>query len=242
MHPATRQRRGFRPAVLLMLCSVLACRQAGTVLDKPGTDDRARDEPAVLLRHAADSALLSELRRISPQWTSESVHVYSPGSMDSGNAMSGVALGEDLEAFFAPFYPLDQGPDVFAVGWLSIGPGFEGFVLRVPSRYSATELDMWTYDLKGKHWLRPWTIADAFGDAGWSFQMDAWLVDRNADGYRDVLQHRTDEDWDLEDESAGAKVVADSAYWTFFQSSFSDWGWRDKLSDAEKAKLVLQAR
>ena len=126
--------------------------------------------------------------------------------------------------------------------WLSIGPDFDGFILRVPSQYSSSALAMWTYDLKGKHWLRPWTVADAFGDEGWSFQMDAWLVDHNADGFRDVLQRRTDEDMDLEGPSATTKVVSDSAHWTFFQSSFSDWGWRAKLSDAEKLRLVLAPR
>ena len=233
MHPTMRRRSHMRRAALFAIAIVLACGRDSARSDRPGAD---------VLRDAADSALLSELRRLSPRWTSESVHVFSPGIRDSGSPMSGIAIGENLEGFFEPFYPLSQGADVFAVGWLSIGPGFDGFVLRVPSRYSSSALDMWTYDLKAKQWLRPWTIADAFGDAGWSFQMDAWLVDRDADGYRDVMQHRIDEDIDLEVESAASKVVADSAYWTFFQSSFSGWGWRRKLSDTERAKLVLEHR
>jgi hypothetical protein len=66
-------------------------------------------------------------------------------------------------------------------------------------------------------------VADAFGDATWSFQQDAWLVDRNHDGYRDLVQRRTD--WDLD------KVIADSLTWTFWQSSSNQLGWRQRLAD-----------
>jgi hypothetical protein len=181
------------------------------------------------LRLRADSELIEHIRLLAPRLDGDTLHLYSPGR-DTTGPMSGRELSAPDCQFFRPFYANMTGDrDLFAVGYTAIGPGLTAYILRVPSQYSPSAIALWIHQDGKGYWLPPLEVANAFGDAGWSFQQDAWLVDRDHDGYRDLVQRRTD--W------GDDRALADSLSWRFWQSRFDQFGWRQDLTDRTAASV-----
>jgi hypothetical protein len=110
--------------------------------------------------------------------------------LESGGLDLGLPVQRLQELILASFYPgirLDPAPNIYAVGRTALGPGFTGFVLRVPGMYSPSRLDLWVLDESGRHFLSPLEVAERWGDAGDSFQLKSWLVDVNRDHHADMV-------------------------------------------------------
>lgn len=223
----------MRKAIVFVMLISLGCRAeppSDYAADARSVESASQkfDSP----RLEAEASLLAHLRSLSNEWTADTVHIYTPEIQDTISRMWGHPIKPDWEAYFYPVYGnwnSDGGGNIYAVGWLRIGPDLTGYVLRVPGRYWSSAMALWIYNDKAGRWLRPIYIADAYGDAGWSFQADAWLVDRDQDGYRDLVQRRTDWEMDLESAYAAERIVSDSISWRFFQSAFDQWGWQKAL-------------
>ena len=204
----------------------LACISAlVTAAACAGTD--TSDVPPGRLRVLADHELIGHLRQISGRLTGDTIHLYSPGFADSLSPMSGLELDTAYYRFFRPFYPqMTSDRALFAVGYFDVVERMTAYVLRVPSLYSSTALALWVRHEAEEYWLPPRIVADGYGDAEWSFRHDAWLVDRDGDGDRDLIQRRTD--W----VDIGETVYRDSLKWTFWQEAFDQWGWSRDITDS----------
>jgi hypothetical protein len=220
-------------ALLVALSAVLSdCSQEKRLGD---TSASRRIDTSVVarqpssLRERADSEVIEHIRRLGTEFSGDTIHLYSP-RRETVDVMTGRELSPDDYAFFRPFYGNIAGKgDLYAIGYTTIGPGLTVYILRVPSQYESSAIALWVHEDTKGYWLPPFNVADAFGDEEWAFQEDAWLVDKNHDGYRDVVQHRTD--WDLE------KVIADSLSWTFWQPNYDDFGWRQTLTDTGAVRV-----
>ena len=187
------------------------------------------------LRQRADSQLIAHLRALAPELNADAIHLFSP-IHDSVGPTTGRALSPEDYSFFRPFYPnMSSSGELFALGYTTLGPGQTAYILRVPSKYDASSITLWIHQDTRGYWLPPVPVADAYGDANWSFQQDAWLVDRDGDGKRDLVQRRTD--WE------DGRVVADTVSWNYWQSNFDQFGFQQNLKDAGSiSRFILQKR
>jgi hypothetical protein len=208
--------------VLLMVFPALGCgREVRPASNSKVPDGAISTQQPSALRERADSELMDHLRRLSSQLAGDTIHLYSP-QREKPSAMTGREVSAADYPFFRPFYPDMEGQgEVFAVGYFAVGSGLTAYVLRVPSQYASSAIALWIHNDAQQYWLPPVNVADAFGDEGWSFQQDAWLVDRDHDGYRDLVQRRTD--W------KDGRTVSDSLSWRFWQARFGHLGWRQGL-------------
>ena len=219
-------------AVMLGIVTIQACARG-----EPPADSRSVSQSVSAtrsLRERADSELIAHLQHLSPPLTGDTIHLYSAEG-DSADAMHGKAISSDDRRFFRAFYDdVPSGDDIFAIGYTTIAPGFTAYVLRVPSKYSSSAVALFVRNETKKYWLPPATVADAFGDEGWSFSQDAWLVDHDRDGDRDLIQRRIDDD--------DGRQVGDTLQWTFWQEAFDHFGWVAKLKDARARQVFVNRR
>lgn len=62
-----------------------------------------------------------------------------------------------------------------------------GLIIRRPSQYSETAIDLYTWDNLEKRVTNITNLTDAFGDEGWYFIQDAWIKDVNKDNHLDIV-------------------------------------------------------
>jgi hypothetical protein len=86
----------------------------------------------------------------------------------------------------------NQPEEIFATVRFSHDSHYTAYLLRAPSAYSSSAIDLWIYDRKDKVWLDPIRVADEFGDADWHFKLDGWFMDIDGDGSQDLIQRRRD--------------------------------------------------
>jgi hypothetical protein len=163
--------------------------------------------------------LVQELSKKSRFRTDNTIYVFYRGNSECYN---GVPIEPTHYPFFlgktTHFFPdihdyevlkYNQPGEIFATFHFCHG-NYIAYLLRAPSAYDSSAIDLWIYNPKTKEWLEAVRVADHFGDAGWYFTLDGWLVDIDGDGFRDLVQRRRDhwldEDWETERESDSLTV------------------------------------
>ncbi len=128
------------------------------------------------------------------------VHVYSPG-MDLSGPMGGkpilprFAISVGLEVSAEPFESIEY----FGVIKMQLGKDAFAYILREPGRYVPSVMGLYFYDTKSGVLKRQLELADEWGDAGYIYEKDSWLVDVDGDGYLDVVSKELQYDEDIED-------------------------------------------
>jgi hypothetical protein len=128
------------------------------------------------------------------------VHVYSPG-MDLSGPMGGkpilpsFAKSMGLEVSVEPFESIEY----FGVMKVQLGKDAFAYILREPGRYVPSVMGLYFYDNKTGVLKRQLELADEWGDAGYIYEKDSWLVDVDGDGYLDVVRKELQYDEDIED-------------------------------------------
>jgi hypothetical protein len=134
--------------------------------------------------------------------TSDTLRVGPPLDRELGAPYPGHRLDSAGFAFFSEAYPnaahIDNGDGLAVLFRISLAPQRTGYVLRVPSQYDASAAELWVFNSRLSTWETPLPLADEFGDACWFFRREAWIVDVNDDGVRDVVQ-RERNSWVNED-------------------------------------------
>ncbi len=151
---------------------------------------------AVLLAGCADrepvtprDGLLGELTRTSGELNHDTIHVAAPAG--PGDRFGGTRIDSIHYRMLRAPYEKGKVGGFYATYRVEAVPGYEGFLLRVPSRYTSSAIDLWMYDNNSGSWLSPVRIADGYGGGTWQYAMDGWLVDLEGDGHTDLVhRHR----------------------------------------------------
>ena len=106
---------------------------------------------------------------------------------------------------------LDTFYHYFACYKFKLSDNKTGLIIRRPSQYSETAIDLYTWDNQAKKVTNIINLADAFGDEGWYFVQDAWVIDLNNDKLLDIVTRRKDYDQDLDD-TTKAPIMEDSLF------------------------------
>jgi hypothetical protein len=162
----------------------------------------------------------------------DTIYFRSPEGMDS-TAPQGAPPESVLLAQLQAHYRSYQDGDFAVLGVAAVGPADTLLALRAPSQYSPSGVDLWRMQ-GGALRSDSLRVADQFGDGPWYFSQDAWLVDLDGDGLRDLVQRRRD--WWLDDET-GAEQSADSLWVHPWRS-----GWFAPRQDTVDATLSASFR
>ncbi|HJU67554.1 MAG TPA: hypothetical protein VJ650_04830 [Gemmatimonadaceae bacterium] len=183
----------LRLLIVAVIVAVAGCQREDASEADSGTPD------------VADArALLHELESNSRTLAADTVHIIAP-DVDSAATWEGVLLDSTLATLKATYGGRDDG--AYALYAVSMPPGRRGFLVRAPSQYGSSAIDLWIYNDSTRRWEDTVRVADAFGDGMWYFVQDGWLVDVNRDRWPDVVTRRRD--W-WEDDSTGREHQSDS--------------------------------
>jgi hypothetical protein len=126
-------------------------------------------------------------------------HVYI--AYDYGE-FKGVSLPISMYDFFQPYYEelsFKQTDEIFATYQFPQGTRWECFLLRHPNVYASNGISIWVFDREQNYWQEPIKIAEWWGDAGYSIDVQAWVEDLNRDGWFDIVIRTLEKDINLED-------------------------------------------
>ena len=155
-----------------------------------------------------------------PEINAEDLHVYSPGDTLTTDKFK----GKQIATSFYRFLKFDNNVDPFLADTLyhfyscfqfKMTDTKIGLLIRRPSQYSETAIDLYTWDNSQKKVVDIINLTDAFGDEGWYFVQDAWLKDLNRDKTLDIITRRKDFDQDLEDST---KISRKDSVFVFFNN------------------------
>ena len=128
-------------------------------------------------------------------------HVYIAHNYDYGG-FKGVSLPVSVYDFFQPYYAelrFKQPNEIFATYQFPQGARWKCFLLRHPNVYASNGISIWVFDREWNCWQEPIKIAEWWGDAGYSIDVQAWIEDLNKDGWFDIVVRTLETDINLED-------------------------------------------
>lgn len=188
-----------------------------------------------LVRGPADYFLLQELDS-SAELRQDTIHFYS----DEGRAgwdFEGRPLSPEFNSLFAFQYnglsPSSDEPQLFVAGRVKLDSSLVGYVLRVPGMYSSSQLDLWIYDRTTDRFELPLRLAETWGDAGYFFSEESWMVLLSSGKPSGLFQRRWHSNVDLD--SGTVTLDVDTLYRRSWANNV--FGAANRITDA-----TLQAR
>ena len=162
------------------------------------TESQLAQAPFVRDRQLA-ARLVSRLDSLGRAFATDTVFVASG---QSSYAMAGQPADSTLLAAFMPLFSTDwmEAP-LFVIGSLPLGPAWRGYLLRSPGMYDASRIELWPYNQETGLFGTPHCVADSWGDEGASWYTVSWLIDRDHDGVRDLIQLNNRSVVDIETDS-----------------------------------------
>ena len=157
-------------------------------------------------------------------------HVYIPITKDHP-PQYGIFQGKELPistySFFAQisYYNLkdSQEPgELFATYKFSQGNHWKSFLLRVPGMYGAAQIDLWVFDTKNEKWLKPHQLAEFWGDAGYSIDVQTWIDDLNKDGVLALVSRTLETDVNLDDPNNPEEIKRTEHVYIWEKDRFKD--------------------
>jgi hypothetical protein len=190
----TPRRAGWAVGTITAVCLAVTVAAATGVITGTG---RSVYERGPIPPPAPD--MISRLDALAETDARAVINVRSPWHVCAPRApRREIPLDEAAHRYFAEYYVqardarLDIHAELFVRSRVLIGPGLVGYLLVVPGMYDPNVVDLWVFDVLHDRWLPPIELADAWGDAGEWHYMEAWLIDLDRDGYRDVVKRRKD--------------------------------------------------
>ena len=139
-----------------------------------------------------------------PEISADDLHIYTP----SDTLTTDKFQGKKIPNSFYKYLKFDDNIDpvltdtlnhFFSCFQVKITDDKIGLIIRRPSQYSETAIDLYTWDNLQKKIVDVTNLTDALGDEGWYFIQDAWLKDLDGDRKLDIITRRKDIDRDLDD-------------------------------------------
>jgi hypothetical protein len=136
----------------------------------------------------------------------QDLHIYTP-LYDTSNRVDKYD-GKQINRSFYKYLELrnninpeeiDTFNHFFACYKFKLSNNKTGLIIRRPSQYSETAIDLYTWDRIEKKVTNIINLSDAFGDEGWHFVQDAWIQDVNSDNKLDVIIRKKELDYDLDE-------------------------------------------
>jgi hypothetical protein len=149
-----------------------------------------------------------------PKITTDDLHIYSPCDKTNGNKFSGHLIDSSFYHYFEFDDVLisnlrNKVGNIFSCFQINLPLHKTGLLVRNPSQYSETAVDLFVWDNNNKKIVGRIALADAFGDGEWYFVRDAWLRDLNGDKNPDIITRKM-EWWMDEEEDGSREHTADS--------------------------------
>lgn len=164
--------------------------------------NQATNSPTVSQSQTVDSSIL--FIGLFPEISTVDLHIYSPDDTLTTDKFQ----GKQIPTSFYKYLKFDNNIDpvmadtsyhFFSCFQFKITDTKIGLIIRRPSQYSETAIDLYTWDNSQKKIVDVTNLTDAFGDEGWHFVQDAWVKDLNNDKNLDIITRRKDVDQDLDD-------------------------------------------
>ncbi len=115
----------------------------------------------------------------------------------SNNSYNGRIIGKKYEKLLNATISEDNYAGKFyALYKFDYSTNYKAYIIREPSQYYSTRINLYLYDKKEKEMLSGVELADSFGDEGWSFDSYTCLLDLNNDKYLDIITFRVDRETD----------------------------------------------
>lgn len=120
------------------------------------------------------------------------LHVYS--HQEFLTPQDSVFEGREIPGSLLTFIgrePDSSGNKFHAVIRFPFGKKLEGFLVRQPIRYHSTLISLYIFHSKKRRLVASIDLADGWGEVGWSFLQDSWLMDYDQNGSLDIITRTT---------------------------------------------------
>jgi hypothetical protein len=88
--------------------------------------------------------------------------------------------------------------------------------------YDSNAISLWVFDKEKNNWQEPIKIAEWWGDAGYSIDVQAWIEDLNKDGWFDIVRRTLETDICLEDPKVPTTIKREDSVFVWVQHHFKD--------------------
>jgi hypothetical protein len=88
--------------------------------------------------------------------------------------------------------------------------------------YDSNAISVWIFDKERNVWQEPMKIAEWWGDAGYSINVQAWVEDVNKDGTLDIIQRTIETNIDLEQPEVPTTTKRKDAVFLWDKDHFRD--------------------
>ncbi|MCX6230104.1 MAG: hypothetical protein NTZ33_01050 [Bacteroidetes bacterium] len=128
----------------------------------------------------------------------------------------------------------DSSGNAYAIGKFEIDSNYIGLLFRVRSQYDETLIQLFLWDKKNKKIINGIDLADSFGDEGWYFNLESWIIEYKENGILKIVTRRKDSD--LQEDETTAKISDTLKLYTFKKDKFQLK--LRNLSDTTSYKLI----
>ena len=157
--------------------------------------------------NAVSSEKMAEFLSLFKTIDPKGLHVYPPTWNKNGKLNStpfeGVIIDVDK-------YPYTDNKDIFiniqacksgishiyAVAKFDIDTKYIGLIIRQYSQYDESLLQLLLWDKNQKKIVKGIELADSFGDEGWYFDTESWIIEYKVDSILKVVTWRKDSEFD----------------------------------------------
>jgi hypothetical protein len=159
-----------------------------------------KSESGVAHRDSSEAFL-----KLFPEVSKDTLHVYfGENNPEADKEFAGKELNPAFYRILLDFdslykYEISYGYHYFSCYKIKISKSKTGLIMRVPSQYSESAVDMFIWDNQSKKIVGCQNLSDQFGDGGWYFDREAWITDLNHDALPDIVQRQKDHDGEMDD-------------------------------------------
>lgn len=186
---------------VILISSLFSCRGSADKSPHEIKADSVQIE-TVLKKGDAESFLV-----LFSEIVIDTFHVYSEPSYHDDPKFRGKQIGPEFNHLFAfdseLTYSLsdERGPkdSFFACYKFKLAADKTGLLIRIPSNYDLTALDLFVWDNRKGYIESRESLSDAFGDEGYQVGQDSWISDFNRDGMIDILKRMKHHNVDMDD-------------------------------------------
>jgi hypothetical protein len=165
-----------------------------------------------------DSGNISSFLELFKKTDINGLQVYSLCDKPNGKKFQGVEIDSAYYPLLGDYMKKQSNYlKLFAVSKFIINDNFFGLILRVPSQYDESALDLWLYDSKNKRLFHSIELADGFGDENWYFNKDSWFVS-NSTSF-DIISRKIEHE--INEETMVDSIISDKIdYYSFNTNRF----------------------